>query len=141
MADALRHLPKHSIENLVGEVNRLLDGLPGRHHAATTDSEVVVIDSRTFAVGTPIVCVAALGRLAEWQMHGVLYLSDDLSVTPDALVGEKIKTLLPPLKDDTSPWRSPVLNIGWHCTRVLKIRPVIVVSGRMRQGSAVGFRL
>ena len=74
-------------------------------------------------------------------MHGVHNLPDNLSLTENALVGEKMKTLLLPMKDDATPWRYLILDLGWNCTHVLEPLPVVAVASGMREGSTVGFRL
>jgi hypothetical protein len=73
-------------------------------------------------------------------MHGVHNLPDVLSPTEDALVREEIKTLLSPDEDYAASWRLLVLDFGWNCTCLLEPRPIINVSGRMRQSGAVQFR-
>jgi hypothetical protein len=51
-----------------------------------------------------------------------------------------MKTLFSLVEDYAASWRLLVLDFGWNCTRMLESRPVIYVSGRMRQGGAVQFR-
>jgi hypothetical protein len=65
-------------------------------------------------------------------MQSVHNLPDDLSLTEDALVGHHVKTLLSLIENYAASWRLLVLDIGWNCTRVLELRPVIYVPGWMR---------
>jgi hypothetical protein len=66
---------------------------------------VVIVRIRIQAFEAPIVFIPALGRLAGWQIHRSHKLTDDISPTEDALVGQKMKPLLPLVIDHATPWR------------------------------------
>jgi hypothetical protein len=93
--------------------------------------KIVIIKIWIQTFKAPIMLVSAHGRLAWWQMHRIQNLPDNLSLAEYALIREKMKTLLSPVKDNAATRRSLVLHVGWHFTPVLEKRPIINMCSRM----------